>query len=100
MADVINFDDLKNMAEEMDDVFTIETDDGEVDLKIVDELEKDGKTYALLVVLDDKGEETDEAAVFELKTDEEGYDVIESIEDEWLLDELYEEFGVGVEDEE
>ena len=100
MADVINFDDLKNMAEDMDDIFTIETDDGEVDLKIVDELERDGKTYVLLVVLDDKGEETDEAAVFELTKDEEGFDVIESIEDDWLLDALYEEFGVGVEDEE
>ena len=78
----------------------IETEDGEVDLKIVDELTRDGKNYALLVVLDDNGEETDEAAVFELTKDEEGYDVIESIDDEWLLDELYEEFGVGVEDEE
>ena len=100
MADVINFEELQNMAEELDDVFTIETEDGEVDLKIVDELTRDGKNYALLVVLDDNGEETDEAAVFELTKDEEGYDVIESIDDEWLLDELYEEFGVGAEGEE
>ena len=77
-----------------EDVVTVITDDGEVDLMPVEETELDGKKYVLMVVLDDNGEETEEAAVFEVEAGADGEDEYLVVEDEWILDELYEIFGV------
>ncbi|MEW6275330.1 MAG: DUF1292 domain-containing protein [Bacillota bacterium] len=74
--------------EDTTDVLTLIDEDGEEqDFAILDIVELEGSRYAILLPLDEEGEEEDEGEAIILKyaTDEEGNEILVDIEDdeEW-----------------
>ena len=71
--------------DEVDDIrVTLDTEDGEIECRILTIFEVDGKDYIALMPLDAKGNDNEEGAVYlyAYSEDEQGLPSIEYIEDE------------------
>ena len=79
---------------EREDIVELVDEDGnEVSFEHIMTLEHKGKTYILLVPLDPMEEVAeDEMVILEIQTDAEGNDYYASIEDEALVNEVFEEY--------
>ena len=71
--------------DEMDDIrVTLDTEEGEIECRILTIFDVDGQDYIALMPLDDKGNDNDEGAVYLYRyaEDEEGLPSVEYIDDE------------------
>jgi len=91
-------DNKQMMDEEMDDVIIlIDEDDNEHAFAMIDMLEVDGKKYAVLSPLDGE-EESDEAMILRIETDENGEEVLYDIEDDEEWEKVVDIWNDGFED--
>lgn len=89
--EVFDIDGELEALEEVDDVITLYDEDGKgVDFQMLDMISRGDDKYAVLYPLDD--EEDDGSLVILKLTEGEEDDTLESIDDEALLSELFEEF--------
>lgn len=71
--------------DEMDDIrVTLDTEEGEIECRILTIFDVDGQDYIALLPLDDKGNDNEEGAVYLYRyaEDEEGLPSVEYIDDE------------------
>lgn len=71
--------------DEMDDIrVTLDTEEGEIECRILTIFDVDGQDYIALMPLDDKGNDNEEGAVYLYRyaEDEEGLPSVEYIDDE------------------
>ena len=71
--------------DEMDDIrVTLDTEEGEIECRILTIFDVDGQDYIALMPLDDKGNDNEEGAVYlySYAEDEEGLPSVEYIDDE------------------
>lgn len=87
---------------ERDNIVELVDEDGnEVDFEHLMTLEHEGKQYVLLVPIepmDDVGE--DEVVILQIDTDEAGNDIYATVEDDEILDDVFEKYLEIVEDDE
>ncbi len=80
---------------ETNNIVKLEADDGrEVEFEVADMIEFNQKTYACLLPL-----ETDEVVILEVDTSNEEYDSYKTVEDEAIMNAIFEEFKVRHKDE-
>ena len=75
-------EDLEN-GEELMDIYTLTDEEGnEAQFELLGELELDGNKYIGLIPLENGDDEGDEYVIFKCTTDENGEDLLETIEDD------------------
>ena len=72
------------------EIYTLTDDDGnELNFALLATLEQDGAVYKALIPVDENGEETsDEYVILKVGVDEDGEDVLETIEDDEEFDRI------------
>ena len=72
------------------EIYTLTDDDGnELNFALLATLEQDGAVYKALIPVDENGEETsDEYVILKVSVDEDGEDVLETIEDDEEFDRI------------
>ena len=72
------------------EIYTLTDDDGnELNFALLATLEQDGAVYKALIPVDENGEETsDEYVILKVGVDDDGEDVIETIEDDEEFDRI------------
>ena len=86
MDNAENRDNLENEYE--DEILILTDEDGnELNFALLSSLEKDGNEYRALIPVDDEGNETsDEYVILKVAVDENGEQVLETIEDDEEFD--------------
>lgn len=82
--------------DEMDNIIVLLDEDGqEIEFEHLDSILYQGDTYlVLLPVVSDYDEENDQVAIFKAERDENGEDTLVVVEDEDVLDAVFEEFKI------
>lgn len=72
------------------EIYTLTDDDGnELNFALLATLEQDGAVYKALIPVDENGEETsDEYVILKVSVDEDGEDILETIEDDEEFDRI------------
>ena len=72
------------------EIYTLTDDDGnELNFALLATLEQDGAVYKALIPVDENGEETsDEYVILKVSIDEDGEDILETIEDDEEFDRI------------
>ena len=85
---------------ERDNIVELVDEDGnEVNFEHLMTLEHNGKQYILLVPIDDPDSSDEEVVILEIDTDDEGNDVYATVEDDEILDDVFEKYLEIVEGE-
>lgn len=97
--DIFEVDGELEALEEVDDIITLYDEDGQgVDFQMLDMITKGDDKYLVLYPLEDEEEEDGSLVILRLIEGEED-DTLESVEDDELLSELFEEFKESHKDE-
>ena len=98
MAENKNFNEE---AEENEELIVLADDEGkEIEFRHIATLDYKDEWYIYLQPVELEDMEEDEMIIFHIQTDEEGNDIFQPVEDEDLLNALYEEYLKEVEAEE
>ena len=98
--DIFEVDGELEALEEVDDIITLYDEDGQgVDFQMLDMITKGDDKYLVLYPLEDEEEEDDGSLVILRLIEGEEDDTLESVEDDELLSELFEEFKESHKDE-
>ena len=85
------------------DIITLTDEEGnDFEFELLDTLEKDGEVYMAFVPADDESEtESEEVVILKVESDEgTGEDMLVTIEDEEVAEEIFQEFCARFEEEE
>ena len=96
-------DDVNNIpdAEEIDNIVVLNDEDGnEVEFEFLDLIQYDGEDYVVLLPTEDEGEDAGEVVILKLEDteDDEGESYV-SVEDEEILNKVFEMFKEKFKDE-
>ncbi|MBP1588262.1 MAG: DUF1292 domain-containing protein [Clostridia bacterium] len=98
--DIFEVDGELEALEEVDDIITLYDEDGQgVDFQMLDMITRGDDKYLVLYPLEDEEEEDDGSLVILRLIEGEEDDTLESVEDDELLSELFEEFKESHKDE-
>ena len=96
-------EDVNNMpdAEEIDNIVVLNDEDGnEIEFEFLDLIQYDGEDYVVLLPTEDEGEEAGEVVILKLEdTENEEEESYVSVEDEEILNKVFELFKEKFKDE-
>lgn len=96
-------DDVNNIpdAEEIDNIVVLNDEDGnEVEFEFLDLIQYDGEDYVVLLPTEDEGEDAGEVVILKLEdTEDEDEESYVSVEDEEILNKVFEIFKDKFKDE-
>ena len=78
------------MSEMENTVILVDEDGNEMRFEVLEVIEYEGEDYAILVA--EEGDEADTVVIVRVDTDENGEETFSSVEDEDLLDDVFEYF--------
>ena len=85
------------MSEMENTVILVDEDGNEMRFEVLEVIEYEGEDYAILVA--EEGDEADTVVIVRVDTDENGEETFSSVEDEDLLDDVFEFFKENFSDE-
>ena len=99
--DVNNIPENMQEGEELDNIVVLNDEDGnEVEFEFLDLIEYDGEEYVVLLPNDDEDEDAGEVLILKLEdTDSEDEESYVSVEDEEVLNKVFENFKEKFKDE-
>ncbi len=96
-------DDVNNIpdAEEIDNIVVLNDEDGnEVEFEFLDLIQYDGEDYVVLLPTEDEGEDAGEVVILKLEdTEDDDEESYVSVEDEEILNKVFEMFKEKFKDE-
>ncbi|CDA16865.1 MAG: DUF1292 domain-containing protein [Clostridia bacterium] len=96
-------DDLNNVpdAEEIDNIVSLTDEDGnEIEFEFLDLIQYDGEEYVVLLPTEDSGEDAGEVVILKLEdTEDENQESYVSVDDEEILNEVFQIFKEKFKDE-
>ena len=96
-------DDLNNVpdAEEIDNIVSLTDEDGnEIEFEFLDLIQYDGEEYVVLLTTEDSGEDAGEVVILKLEdTEDENQESYVSVDDEEILNEVFQIFKEKFKDE-
>lgn len=89
------------MTEERDDILVLVDENGEeVEFEYLDTVEYEGEEYVVLIPVKAEEAEVDEVVILRLEEGENGEDAFATVEDDEILNAVFEEFKAGMEEDE